>query len=299
MWKKTWAIKLKPKLKSFLWRCIHDSLPVAEKLHARGILPTSWCQICGEGIESLVHVLFHCDKAKKVWSIAPVSWNQKLIKPDNFKGWWSDLCNAKKGECWEDRVQLTVYILWWLWRTRNLCIFEKKSYDNREIIRKSSEEWREFAGVKIGPSISAALDQVGQICLFVSACSVPGMGSGFGCVAVIKNQNSMTMKWQVFLPSCYDVLEALLHGIHQALWKALLKEWKVLEVLVEDEAVARNLNNNHSFNGVKNDIADNIYILADLSTSCSFDVSSSDFICLASSLALEAISSCSCHEWLC
>ena len=72
-----WISKLQtlPKIKMFLWKCLHSSLPVRAVLTHRGISGLGGCDSCIEGEESIIHVLRDCPTAKKFWEEAfcPVS----------------------------------------------------------------------------------------------------------------------------------------------------------------------------------------------------------------------------------
>ncbi|GER36452.1 ribonuclease H-like superfamily protein [Striga asiatica] len=39
-----------------------------------------------------------------------------------------------------------VYLLWWLWKTRNLWVFEKKWLDEVVVVRRAIMEWQDSAG---------------------------------------------------------------------------------------------------------------------------------------------------------
>ena len=69
---------LLPKVKSFLWRCLHNALPLKGILFRRGIGNDDLCPWCEECTESLVHVLIDCNVIQEVW---------KKVD-DDFKGSW-------------------------------------------------------------------------------------------------------------------------------------------------------------------------------------------------------------------
>lgn len=55
---------LSPKLKLFVWRCLHDALPVKAALSSRIQSINPLCQICNIEHETIAHTLFHCDRAR-------------------------------------------------------------------------------------------------------------------------------------------------------------------------------------------------------------------------------------------
>lgn len=72
LWKHVWGLKVKFKLKHFLWKCLHNCLPVNEMIHRRTGIGTQVCTICGEGVGTVEHVLFDCESAKRIWKLSPV-----------------------------------------------------------------------------------------------------------------------------------------------------------------------------------------------------------------------------------
>ncbi|XP_010419407.1 PREDICTED: uncharacterized protein LOC104705120 [Camelina sativa] len=58
-YKEIWNIRCLPKLKFFLWKAMHDALPVGENLKIRGGNPSTSCPHCLQE-ETVVHLFFHC-----------------------------------------------------------------------------------------------------------------------------------------------------------------------------------------------------------------------------------------------
>ena len=67
-----WKLKTPEKIKLFLWNSLDDALPVGEQFARRNIPLASRCSLCNE-VQSIAHMLFTCDYAKKVWSLAPLA----------------------------------------------------------------------------------------------------------------------------------------------------------------------------------------------------------------------------------
>ncbi|KAG7578510.1 Ribonuclease H domain [Arabidopsis thaliana x Arabidopsis arenosa] len=71
-WKaEVWSIHTAPKVKMFLWKALHGALATGQQLAERCIAANISCGRCGEQ-ESILHVLFSCPFAQKVWKLAPV-----------------------------------------------------------------------------------------------------------------------------------------------------------------------------------------------------------------------------------
>lgn len=55
MWKKVWSLNIKKKIQHFLWRAVHNQIPVESNLKKRGIQVEGICKQCGEGMETVEH----------------------------------------------------------------------------------------------------------------------------------------------------------------------------------------------------------------------------------------------------
>ena len=84
VWKNVWALQLKHKLKHFIWRCLHHSLPVNEQIHKRTGKGSPICSSCGEEVETLEHMLFFCNMAETTWKLAPIQWDGLRDMRGNF-----------------------------------------------------------------------------------------------------------------------------------------------------------------------------------------------------------------------
>lgn len=63
-WWWIWRLNIMPKVKTFLWRCMQDSLPTRINLLKRGIDIVHLCPNCGFEEETLEHTLRDCG-----WSV--------------------------------------------------------------------------------------------------------------------------------------------------------------------------------------------------------------------------------------
>ncbi|KAG7583573.1 hypothetical protein ISN44_As08g030850 [Arabidopsis suecica] len=77
LWKQIWALNVQPKIKHFWWRVLHNALPVASNLAHRRIKILPECILCGEAMETTIHLLFHCRFAREIWELSPLQ-----IDPD-------------------------------------------------------------------------------------------------------------------------------------------------------------------------------------------------------------------------
>lgn len=67
LWRVVWNLHGPPKLCHFVWRACKGSLGVMEVLRQRHVRESSVCLVCGHGEESIIHALFDCKHASKIW----------------------------------------------------------------------------------------------------------------------------------------------------------------------------------------------------------------------------------------
>lgn len=72
MWQQVWKMKVKPKLKHFLWRALHNWVATGSAIKNRGIEVDVICKRCGMDQETQEHLFFHCEEAALVWKLAPI-----------------------------------------------------------------------------------------------------------------------------------------------------------------------------------------------------------------------------------
>ena len=68
IWSRLWKLRIPNKVKIFGWRAGHEILPTGENLAKCQILKEETCQLCKQGSESVLHVLWECAVASDVWA---------------------------------------------------------------------------------------------------------------------------------------------------------------------------------------------------------------------------------------
>nr|XP_027060751.1 uncharacterized protein LOC113687311 [Coffea arabica] len=144
MWKVLWRLKIKHKLKIFLWKCLNNALPVREIIHGRTKVGDPFCRRCGEGRETIEHTLLNCREAKQIWQFAPIQWEGTQEYNGCFKRWWTAIIEARYRASGAQHLALTVNILWQIWKARNDWEFKGEYHQPWKTIKKAQEEWLEF-----------------------------------------------------------------------------------------------------------------------------------------------------------
>ena len=118
-----WKLSIPPKIKIFWWKVLHNGIPVADNLAKRGIKIARKCQIYGEDVETLSHMLFCCRVAKDIWSLSEISTaidvNQADIIPQTILGFFSSQDRNPQNT-------LPWFLGWRIWKMRNKVLFENK-----------------------------------------------------------------------------------------------------------------------------------------------------------------------------
>ncbi|KAI5355370.1 hypothetical protein L3X38_008265 [Prunus dulcis] len=66
-WRKVWSQQVPQKILYFTWRAIKNYLPCRSNLLKRKIISEDSCPICNVNSESVIHALWSCPNAQKVW----------------------------------------------------------------------------------------------------------------------------------------------------------------------------------------------------------------------------------------
>ncbi|XP_071734239.1 uncharacterized protein [Rutidosis leptorrhynchoides] len=122
-----WNKFIPKKVNIFMWRFIHDYLPLCWNLSTRGLdINTIICPVCNNGVEDHLHLFFDCSVALDVWRKVRL-WTDCNMPSfnswDDFKG-WIELVNLDSNP--KSRIEVIVAkLLWALWRFQNGIVFNE------------------------------------------------------------------------------------------------------------------------------------------------------------------------------
>ena len=71
IWNTIWTLRVSSKVRHFLWRSCHESLPTRANLHRRHILDDAKCEACNLSVETTLHALWNCPSIEPVWRSIP------------------------------------------------------------------------------------------------------------------------------------------------------------------------------------------------------------------------------------
>lgn len=67
-WDKVWIKNMVPKINSFWWVASHGRILTIDNLDRRGFQLVNRCTLCKQDEESIMHLFFHCQFSREVWS---------------------------------------------------------------------------------------------------------------------------------------------------------------------------------------------------------------------------------------
>ncbi|XP_056848447.1 uncharacterized protein LOC130498828 [Raphanus sativus] len=132
-----WKVKCPPKMKHFLWQLVSGCIAVKKNLQARGLKGDICCDRCGAPEETINHVFFECPPARQVWALSRIPSSpaifpyQSLFTNLDYLFWRID----PKVECHQ-----FPWILWYIWKARNLKVFSNLDVDPRDTLKLADTE---------------------------------------------------------------------------------------------------------------------------------------------------------------
>ncbi|KAL6204632.1 hypothetical protein ACLB2K_021899 [Fragaria x ananassa] len=138
IWSIIWGLSVPNKVKLFLWRAYHAFLPCVERLFKRKVCSSDICSRCGGASESVLHSLWACRIAQKVWKC---SWLAGVVKLWKFQS-FSVLLHRVAMEGTNKELDLFGLVCsWWIWKCRNDTIHGKEGL-KPDILVQRCKEWQ-------------------------------------------------------------------------------------------------------------------------------------------------------------
>ena len=120
-----WKLDVLPKIISFLWLCVHGSIPVKSVLAARGINCGKTCPLCIRHKETIVHLLRDCEVSRDLWYRLGVPASHINSFNEDYETWLKINClSTIRHNTYIPWSTLFVFAVWCLWKNRNKVVFE-------------------------------------------------------------------------------------------------------------------------------------------------------------------------------
>lgn len=121
-----WKIDILSKSKHFLWLCFHNSVPVRQIIRSRGIICDTFCPLCKNQEESILHLLKDCPTMVNFWRRVRMPQTFTNFMHLDLLGWLEVNCLGSNqiqanGIPWSS---LFPFAIWGLWKHRNNVVFQ-------------------------------------------------------------------------------------------------------------------------------------------------------------------------------
>ena len=143
-WRKIWQMRLPNKVQMFLWRLIHNSLPVRNNLKRRKVKTETLCPMCRRLDEDCGHVFFKCKKAQECW---------RELQMENARCCLVQCRSGKEmaEKIWKMQADQQLKIVVWMWRwwtARNKANAGERVQSAGEVCSSVHYHLEEFAKLK-------------------------------------------------------------------------------------------------------------------------------------------------------
>ncbi|KAK9119326.1 hypothetical protein Scep_017419 [Stephania cephalantha] len=116
-WNKIWKLPCPPKVKIFIWKCLHDLIPINEFRVRRKIANKSLCPMCLDDQETLIHLLFLCTHVSRFWLASPLGLDTSRIQGNTFKDIWTYIVKVIEERAVDEGLWTWFTMgLWQLWK---------------------------------------------------------------------------------------------------------------------------------------------------------------------------------------
>ncbi|KAF7805280.1 non-LTR retroelement reverse transcriptase-like [Senna tora] len=129
-WKRIWSCPSLERAKVFIWSVKHDSVMTNAQRKRRGFCTSDLCPLCSNEIETSLHALRDCGKAREVWkTLLPRNEWQDFFT-DNLNEWLNRNL-SKSNEGWNSWFPI---VCWLIWKRRANWVFKNQWQGTNQII---------------------------------------------------------------------------------------------------------------------------------------------------------------------
>lgn len=120
-WKKLWSLDVPGKVVNFIWRACRSVIPKAVALEGKRVQIDTRCSWCLSQEEDIIHVLFRCSFAKKVWSRV----GMQEINDETCQGSMIGIFQNLFSRSTREKIIWVAVVCWCLWNLRNRWVWDR------------------------------------------------------------------------------------------------------------------------------------------------------------------------------
>lgn len=162
IWSLIWSSKVPPRIKMFMWKFAHSILLTRAMISYRYKEGEDQCMRCINVVEDQSHLFWRCDYSKRIWREVERWWDVSLdmlsidhLNPCDFLYKLSKAApDNRYNKAW---IISIATVLWSLWKSRNVSVFEHQNLDTGiviSMIKSNAYEWSLEANIIAPNSIN-------------------------------------------------------------------------------------------------------------------------------------------------
>jgi hypothetical protein len=133
-WKQIWDLSCLPKVKQFMWRLTHNSLPLRTNISRRGIRCDTLCACCKRLDEDGAHFFLKCKETREAWrSLGLGEICDRMVTYEHADNVVQENLNINN----DKQKILSCCLLWRCWLRWNKLNAREKAPTVREVIRQA------------------------------------------------------------------------------------------------------------------------------------------------------------------
>ena len=264
------------------------------EIHKRTKQGDPKCAGCGEEEETIEHLLLQCNKVKEVWKLSPVQWDGIQHTSNCFIKWWTAIMEAQEERGGEDQVNLTINILWQIWKARNEREFEHKEKEPHKVIQKAVKEWMEFDVANKGKETrkntqgTEILERVeqdqsqreNQARLMIKVHTHQDRRQHMVGIEITATDSAGSLQaiWALRERMSGDTKQDQAGAVRLALLNAISQGWTSIKVELEDRELVECIKHTRTSNQQMATLVEDIQYISNLFQKCSFSFVESGFV---------------------
>ncbi|KAJ3701325.1 hypothetical protein LUZ61_005030 [Rhynchospora tenuis] len=242
VWKAIWySPGILPRIRVFLWKLMHDALPVRAVFARRLRLPPPPCDLCGQEEDDALHVLFRCDVARNYWFSSPLA-----IRADALPGQVMPILNLLSQQLGKERFLVFANLLWSFWKARCKQIYEGVRINVRQVLGMavSLHSLAKAAGIQRciteGESncVAAEIDMTGRVCILDGSFKDDGMA---GWAHMLYEEGDL-LGYEMLSGKAASPLHAEALAFRAAVTRVHNEGWTIATFYTDSQLLARILN---------------------------------------------------------
>ncbi|XP_070013283.1 uncharacterized protein [Nicotiana sylvestris] len=121
---------------------MHQRLLTKSRLYSMGISQEDRCPICGTEEETTQHLFFECVYSQQ-YLREVLQWMNIGIQNTEITGIWRRVTRLLKGRrCREVATAILAALVYWIWKARNIVVWDFKLPTTTYIVRQIKQECR-------------------------------------------------------------------------------------------------------------------------------------------------------------